>query len=75
MGTILSSIFGAVVNWIGSFLTRWLQRREDRAQGAKDQAAKETASTATVEAKIAQAEATTDRTQEGIADAASKGQF
>lgn len=72
---LIKAIASALFGWIGTLITGWLQRREDRAQGAKDQAAKETASTVTVEAEIAKTEANTDRSQKGIEDAANHGDF
>lgn len=75
MTTFLKAIFSALFGWVGSFLTNWLQRREDRSQGAQAQADKETAKAMMTEAAIAQAETNTGRSKEDIIDAASTGNF
>ena len=75
MWSFVSAIVGGVLSWIGDLATRWLQRREDRAQGARDQSAAETASTARVEAVEAQAEANAPRTDTGIDDRLKGGTF
>ncbi|MBI1214149.1 MAG: hypothetical protein GC190_22020 [Alphaproteobacteria bacterium] len=40
---ILGAIAKAVVGWLGSLLTGWMQRAADRQQGRKDQAAEDIA--------------------------------
>ena len=75
MWSFVSAIVGGVLSYIGDLATRWLQRREDRAQGARDQSAAETASTASTEARIAQSEADSPKTDAGIDDRLKGGTF
>jgi hypothetical protein len=73
--TAVSAIVSGLLKGAWSILTGWLQRREDRAQGAADQAGRETAATVATEARIAEAEADAPKTDQAIDDRLSKGTF
>lgn len=62
MPAIFSTIISAVLNWGLRLLTGWISIHNARVQGATDQAAKETATSAATSARVAQAEADAPKT-------------
>lgn len=69
------------LTWLGNLILNWDSNRQatkanaDQVAGANQQVIRDTADTAETQGRIAQAEAQTDKTATGIADAARKGDF
>jgi hypothetical protein len=78
---VIGQIIATFWPWLGNLLVAMAeddarQKTEAvKAQGATEQVARDSAAVADAQERIGHAEANADRTQEGIVDAARKGDF
>lgn len=73
--SVLGDLSSDIVTELGALLQTEITRRQTLAEGADAQAARETAITARTEASVAQAEASSPTTTQGVQDVLKKGAF